>query len=343
MDKQTRGVYFFNKVLLGNKAIFISILMACVIGIIQPIFFTTANLFNILRQVCASTIMAMGFTFVLGLGEIDLSVGAILGLNGVIMGKLMMEAGWPVWLALIACMFFGALFGIVNSSIISALTIPPFIVTLATQSLYRGTLYIITGMVPISTLPESFVNIGQGYVGVFPIPILIMFCVIVVAFIIANYTTFGRYVIATGGNAGAARACGINTKLVRMGVFVTTGVCASIASIVTTARSASAQVAAGNNMEMDVIAAVVIGGTAMSGGNMNIIGTVFGCLIVGMVTNGMNLMGINSNYQVVAKGMLILLALIIDRTSTKFYANLSRKQALKERQEKSAANKGDEE
>ena len=140
MKNSNKVEFVINKVLLRNKAALIMILMACVIGLIQPIFFTTDNLFNVLRQVCASTILAMGFTFVLGLGEIDLSVGAILGLNGVIMAKLMMEANWPVWLAILVALAAGALFGIANACIISALDIPPFIVTLATQSLFRGCL-----------------------------------------------------------------------------------------------------------------------------------------------------------------------------------------------------------
>ena len=343
MKNSNKVEFVINKVLLRNKAALIMILMACVIGLIQPIFFTTDNLFNVLRQVCASTILAMGFTFVLGLGEIDLSVGAILGLNGVIMAKLMMEANWPVWLAILIALAAGAAFGIANACIISALDIPPFIVTLATQSLFRGMVYIITGMVPISSLPASFVNIGQGYLGPVPIPVIIMVVVIIISYIIANYSTFGRHVIAMGGNASATRACGVNIKLVRMGVYIVTGICSSIAAVVTTARSASAQIAAGKDMEMDVIAAVVIGGTAMSGGNMNIIGTVFGCIIVGMITNGMNLMGINSNYQVVAKGALILLALVIDRMSNGVYAKFVQKKSLKEAEEasKNTAEEGD--
>lgn len=330
MKKSSRVEYILNNILLRNKAVFITILMVLVIGIIQPIFFSRDNLFNVLRQVCASTILAMGFTFVLGLGEIDLSIGAILGLNGVIMAKLMTEAGWPVGMAILVALAAGIFFGMLNSTIISALDIPPFIVTLATQSLFRGVVYIVSGMVPISGLPQPFVNIGQGYVGPIPIPVLIMFIVIVIAYIVANYSTFGRHVIAMGGNQSATRACGINTNRVRMGVYMLTGICATIAAIITTARSASAQIAAGKDMEMDVIAAVVIGGTAMNGGNMNIVGTVFGCIIVGMITNGMNLMGINSNYQVVAKGALILLALIIDRVSNNVYTKFIQNKSLRE-------------
>ena len=157
-----------------------------------------------------------------------------------------------------------------------------------------------------------------------------MLVVIVISYILANYSTFGRHVIAMGGNADATRACGINTKRVRLGVYMLSGVCATISAVVTTARAASAQIAAGKDMEMDIIAAVVIGGTSMNGGNMNIIGTVFGCLIVGMITNGMNLMGINSNYQIVAKGALILLALVIDRISNTAYSKFQQNKSLKE-------------
>ncbi len=330
MKKAGKGEYILNNVILKNKAVFIMILMALVIGAIEPIFFSTNNLFNVLRQVCSSTILAMGFTFILGLGEIDLSVGAILGLNGVIMAKLMVEMNWPIATAILVAVVAGLVFGVVNATIISLLDIPPFIVTLATQSLFRGAVYIITGMVPIAGLPDSFINIGQGYVGRVPIPVVIMLVVIVISYILANYSTFGRHVIAMGGNADATRACGINTKRVRLGVYMLSGVCATISAVVTTARAASAQIAAGKDMEMDIIAAVVIGGTSMNGGNMNIIGTVFGCLIVGMITNGMNLMGINSNYQIVAKGALILLALVIDRISNTAYSKFQQNKSLKE-------------
>lgn len=330
MKKTNRAEFILRNIILENKAFFIMLLMAVVIGVIQPIFFTPDNLFNILRQVCSNMILAMGFTFVLGLGEIDLSVGAILGLNGVLIAKLIVEAGWGVAPAIIVALLAGTIFGLINAGIISALDIPPFIVTLATQSLFRGIVYIVTEMAPVSGLPQSFINIGQGRIGIVPIQVVIMIAIIVISYIIAYYSGFGRYVIAMGGNALATRACGINTIKVRMGVYVYTGVCATIAGVITTARSASAQVSAGNNIEMDVIAAVVIGGTAMSGGNMNIIGTVFGCIIVGMITNGMNLMGINSNYQVVAKGALILLALVIDRASNNLYKKIMQNKSLKE-------------
>lgn len=338
MKKNNRTEFILKSVILKNKAFFIMILMALVIGTIQPIFFTTANLFNVLRQVCASMILAMGFTFVIGLGEIDLSVGAIMGLNGVIMSKLIVEMGWGIVPSIIAVLVLSVVFGLVNASIISALDIPPFIVTLATQSLFRGSVYVITRMAPISGLPQHFIDIGQGKIGIVPIQVIIMIVVVIISYIVANYTAFGRYVIAMGGNAMATRVCGINTRKVRAEVYIYTSICATIAGIITTARAASAQIAAGNNMEMDVIAAVVIGGTAMTGGNMNMIGTVFGCIIVGMIANGMNLMGINSNYQVIAKGALILLALVIDRISDNIYNKIMKNKSLKDVEDGNAEN-----
>lgn len=324
--------FFGSTILLGNKAIIILIILGLALSLSTPVFLTSTNLLNLLRQICSSAIVAMGFTFILGLGEIDLSVGSMVGLIGIIMAKLMTEFNVPVVLAIIIGMLCGVIFGTINASLISAIDLPPFIVTLATQSLFRGGLYITTNMVPVTSLPASFLKLGQGYLGPIPIPVIIMLVIAAIAYIISNYSMFGRYVIAMGGNKEATRVCGINTKRVRLGVYITSGICAALASVVMTARSASAQIGAGINMEMDVIAAVVIGGTAMAGGSMNIIGTFFGCVIVGMVTNGMNLLGINSNFQIVAKGMLILLALVLDRATTRFYANYSRKQALKNEQ-----------
>jgi ribose/xylose/arabinose/galactoside ABC-type transport system permease subunit len=320
---------FINTLLLGSKAFVIVLILGIALAVVSPIFLTSTNLFNVLRQVCTSTIVAFGFTFILALGEIDLSVGSVVGFVGMVMGKLMVNYGVSVPLAILAGLLTGALFGILNSSLITIFDLPAFIATLATSSLFRGGLYIITNMVPVTKIPNGFLAIGQGYAGIVPIPVIILLLVGFITYVMGNHTIFGRYVIAVGGNKEAARVSGINIKLVRMGVFITSGVCAALGSVILTARAASAQIGAGLNMEMDVIAAVVIGGTALTGGNMNIIGTFFGCLVVGMVTNGLNLLGVNSNFQIIAKGLLILFALILDRTTTKFYASLSRKMTLK--------------
>lgn len=318
----------FSAVFLNNKVVIIVILLSIPLAIASPIFLTADNVLNVLRQVSVSMIVALGFTLIMGAGDIDLSVGSIVGLVGVVMGKLMTETQMSMWGVIVCGLLTGAACGLLNAVIMSAFSLPSFIVTLATSSLFRGMMYIMTDMVPITNLPERFVFIGQGYLGPIPIPIIVMLFVAVIIYIVANRTRFGRYVIAMGGNKEATRACGINVRNVRMGVFLVSGTASAVAGIIMAARTASAQISAGVNMEMDVIAAVVIGGTPLTGGTMNVVGTLFGCLLVGMINNGLNLLGVNSNYQIIAKGMLILAALIIDVMSSRFYENFKKKQML---------------
>ena len=301
------------KIFLTNKTIVIAVLIGIVLAIASPYFFTSQNLFNVSRQIVVNAIVALGFTLVLGMGEIDLSVGGMLGLVGVIVGKLMVDSGLPIYLAIICALVAGALLGMLNATIISAFDLPPFIVTLATTALFRGSLYIITNMVPVILLPKSFIFLGQGYIGRIPVQVFILLFVLVVIYIIAYLTKFGRYTVAIGANREASRISGINIKHVRLGVYTLVGLCVAIAAVIQTARSASAQTSAGLYMEMDIIAAVVIGGTALYGGSINMIGTLFGVLIIGFISNGLNLLGINPHYQIIAKGLIILLALILDK------------------------------
>ncbi len=311
---------------LANKTIIIAIIIFIALSIASPYFLTSANLFNVLRQIVVNAVVALGFTLVLGMGEIDLSVGGMLGLIGVIVGKLMIDLGLPIYIAIICGLLSGVLFGMMNASLISTFSLPPFIVTLATASLFRGSLYIITNMVPVFMLPKNFVFIGQGHIGPIPVQVYILLFVLVVVYIVANRTKFGRYAIAMGANREASRISGINIKRVRLGVYALVGLCVAIASVIQTARSASAQTSAGLYMELDIIAAVVIGGTALYGGSINIIGTLFGVLIIGMVNNGLNLLGINPHFQIIAKGLIILFALILDR----FAVYLRTKQSLRD-------------
>ncbi len=271
------------------------------------------NLFNVSRQIVVNAIVALGFTILLGMGEIDLSVGAMLGLIGVIVGKLMVDFDLSVPIAIIFALLSGVLFGTLNATLISAFSLPPFIVTLATASIFRGILFIATNMVPVILLPKAFLFIGQGYIGPVPVQVYILVLVFVAIYVIANRTKFGRYAVAIGANKEAARISGINIKRVRLYVYIIVGLCVAIAAVIQTARSASAQTGAGLNMELDVIAAVVIGGTVLYGGSVNVVGTLFGVLIIGMVNNGLNLLGINPHFQIIAKGLIILFALILDR------------------------------
>lgn len=310
--------------LLRNKTFLIVLLLGISLSFASPQFLTAANLTNVLRQICVVGIMAIPFTFVIGIGDIDLSVGSTVGLVGIVVSVLMRNMGFSLLPAMLIGILLGAACGALNAVIISSLDLPPFIVTFATQSLLRGIIYISTNMVPINRLPDSLVGMGQGYLGVIPIPVIVMLIIVAICWFISQKTTFGKHIIAMGGNKEAAYHCGINTDRVRLGVFCFLGACCAIAAVVLTGRTASGQVSAGVGYEMDCITAVVIGGSAFSGGVTNIVGTFWGALIVGMITNGMNLLGIDSNYQIIAKGLMILLALVIDNASSKIYNKLKK-------------------
>lgn len=314
-------------ILMGNKAVFILIIMGVCLSFMSPYFLTQTNLLNVLRQVCVSTLLSIGFTVVLASGHMDLSVGSLLGLNGMILAKLIMEAELSVPLSIAITLAGSVILASCNAALITYFQLPPFIVTMATQYVFKGTNYLISKLVPISGLPKALTQIGQGYLLGIPVQVYIMLAVVIIMWIVIDTTKFGRYVLACGGNADAARMCGINVNAMRYYVYMCGGLCTGLAAVVATARAASAQVGAGQGMEMDAIAAVVIGGTSMKGGNANVPGTLFGCLIVGVVNNGLNLLNIDSNWQVVAKGLLILIAVIIDVVSARRYAARMNKQA----------------
>ncbi len=313
-----------NTIFSINKTIFIALIIAIGLSIASPYFLTTTNLLNVLRQISVSAIIALGYTLALGSRSIDLSVGSMLGLVGGIVAISMRDFGAPVYIAIIIGLISGICFGLFNAFLISAFDIPPFIVTLATAALFRGLLYIMTNMVPIVGLPNAFKYIGQGYLWRIPVQVYILVVIFIVMYVVAKRTRFGRYVVAMGANMEAAHISGINIRNVRFGVYTVVGLCVGIAAVLQTARAASAQTTAGLYMEMDVIAAVVIGGTALYGGNTNIVGTIFGVFIIGIIANGLNLLGINPHFQIIAKGLLILVALIMDRISVNIRTKLKK-------------------
>lgn len=314
----------FGKFIMNNKALVILILLCVVVSLISDVFLSPSNLLNVVRQVAYSVTLACGFTLILSSGNMDLSIGCEVGLVGVILGKLLV-AGVPVALSVIICIISGAILSSINALVINSCNLPPFIVTLATMSTFKGLTYIVTKMVPISNLPAGFITLGQGYTLGIPNQVYIMFFMVILMTFILNKTKFGRYALAMGGNKEATRLSGINTNKVRLGVYAVMGVYVAVASVMLTARSASAQVSAGVNTEMDAIAAVVMGGTPMSGGSANVIGTLFGCLIVGVINNGLNLLGVDANWQLVAKGLMILFAIILDVLSSDMAQKISKK------------------
>lgn len=308
------------EVILDNKTLVLLIILCVAASILSANFLKPQNLLNVLRQVCVSCVIGVGFTLVLASGNIDLSVGYLLGMVGVIMGYLSKAEAAPAVVIMIIGILIGVLSELVNGACITYLNLPGFIVTLATGQIFKGIGYIISNTTTISGLQEGFRLVGQSYVLGIPFPVYVMVVVALVLALVLNKTPFGRHVISMGGNAEAARVCGVNINRTRMLVFVIMGICVGIASVLLTGRTFTAQPNAGHGMEMDAVAAVVIGGTSLSGGVGHIGGTIFGCLLVGVINNILNLTGVDSNWQLVAKGLTILLAIFIDAQSSMIMA-----------------------
>lgn len=299
-----------------NLGILIALLALCVILGIYPgtsqYFLTVKNLFNVLRQISTNLLLACGMTMVIILGGIDLSVGSIIALSGVLAAGCVSRYGFPIGAALLAGVLIGVLFGLFNGFVISKTTIPPFIVTLATMNIARGLAGVYTGGSPVRVVSKEWQFVGAGYIGGIPVPVIIMFVVYVISLLILNRTKFGRHVYAVGGNVTAAEFSGIKVTRVKFIVYLYTGIMAGIAGIILASRMYSGQPTAGEGAEMDAIAAVVVGGTSMAGGSGKLGGTLIGALIIGVLNNGLNLMNVNSFWQTVVKGIVILLAVTTD-------------------------------
>ena len=299
-----------------NLGILIALVALCVILGIYPgtsqYFLTVKNLFNVLRQISTNLLLACGMTMVIILGGIDLSVGSIIALSGVLAAGCVSRYGFPIGAALLAGVLIGVLFGLFNGFVISKTTIPPFIVTLATMNIARGLAGVYTGGSPVRVVSKEWPFVGAGYIGGIPVPVIIMFVVYVISLLILNRTKFGRHVYAVGGNVTAAEFSGIKVTRVKFIVYLYTGIMAGIAGIILASRMYSGQPTAGEGAEMDAIAAVVVGGTSMAGGSGKLGGTLIGALIIGVLNNGLNLMNVNSFWQTVVKGIVILLAVTTD-------------------------------
>lgn len=308
----------FGKSVLGgiksNGGIIIGLAIICLIlGVMTDSFLTVRNFTNIMRQISINVILACGMTMVIILGGIDLSVGSIIAVSGCLCCGLITNTGVPAAAAIPISILAGTLVGIFNGFVVSRTTIPPFIVTLAMMNIGRGFARIYTKATTILVDDELFTFIGSGTVlGGIPIHIIYMIVVITVSALILNRTRLGRNIYAVGDNKQAASYSGINAKKVTMTVFVIMGFFAACAGIISSARTFSGQFNVGEGAEMDAISAVVLGGTSMSGGIGHLSGTIIGCVVIGILNNGMNILGIDSSWQYVVKGVVVLLAVFID-------------------------------
>lgn len=270
-------------------------------------FFSTNNISNIVRQVSINGILAVGMTFAILTGGIDLSVGAVMAFTGTIMAGMMANLGLPPVVAVTIGILLGAVLGYVNGLFVAYARIPAIIVTLAMMEISRGLALLYTGGYPLAGLPSSYSFIGRGYIfGVIPMPAVIMFIVFAIAYIILNHLPLGRYIYAIGGNEEAVRLSGVKVKKIKAIVYLISGVTASISGLIMTSRISSGQPMAGTGYELDAIAAVVLGGTNIAGGRGHIFGTLLGALLLGVLSNGLNLLGVSPYVQRVLKGVIII-------------------------------------
>ena len=291
-------------------------LLVVVVSILSPSFLTTKNIFNVLRQTSVNAIIAAGMTFVILTGGIDLSVGSILDISGAVCAS-MLVSGTNMIIAIIVALAIGAVVGFLNGFIISKGKLQPFIATLATMTVFRGLTLVFTDGKPITLgsgdLAVAFGKIGGGSIFGIPTPAIIMIVVFLVCGYVLNNTTMGRHTYALGSNEDAAKLSGLNTDKIKIAVYTISGILAAVAGIIITSRLYSAQPTAGNSYELDAIAAVVLGGTSLTGGKGKISKTIVGALIMGVLSNALNLLDVSSYYQMMVKGVVILIAVLLDR------------------------------
>lgn len=292
------------------------VLLCIVITIVTPNFLSVSNITNVFTQVSVNAIIAIGMTFVILTGGIDLSVGSTLAISGAV-GASIVKLSGNVFLAIIVAAVIGIAVGLINGLLVSKGKLQAFIVTLATMTIFRGATLVFTDGTPISKLPEAFVKIGNGKLGFMPIPVIITIIIAIIAVYALSQTRFGRYLYALGGNEDASRLSGINTDKIKTLVYVVSGFASAIAGVIITSRIGSASPNAGTGFELDAIAAVVIGGTSLAGGEGTITGTLIGALIIGVLNNGLNLMNVSPFYQSIVKGLVILIAVLLDKKSRK--------------------------
>ncbi len=297
--------------------LFLLLLEIILFSLLAERFFSFSNAISILRQVSVTGISAMGMFMIILLGDIDLSVGSMYAFIGVV-SALIFKTTESAVLAIIAALVIGTGIGFINGMITARFKIPAFITTLATMSVCSGFAYIITKGTPIGVTNPAFTFLGSGYIaGVIPLPIIFMLIVLALGYFTMYKTRFGRHIYACGGNAQAAKWSGINADKIKVLVFVIAGFLNGFAAIVLAGRLGGGLPSAGDGSEMDVITAVVLGGTSMTGGKGKLWGVVLGVLIIGVLTVGLTMVGVSTYWQNVIKGVIIVAAVIIDTKGTK--------------------------
>lgn len=325
MEKNKKSIGAF----IGEYGAFLAlVLLVIVISCVSPEFRTASNFLNLLRQASFNGLIAFGMTCVILSDGIDLSVGSTFALSAIICAELIMS-GVPAGLAILIALLAGTALGVVSGVLVTKGRLQPFIATLITMTAYRGLALIITNGKPISRLASSiesesgsflFKVLGKGNL-VFgpnemfsiPIPAIILVVALIIFYFVLHHTTFGRRIYATGSNAKCANLVGVNTTRVKISVYAISGFMSALAGLIMISRVDSAQPTLGDGYELDAIAAVALGGTSMSGGRGKIVGTLAGVLIIAVLNNGLNILGVSTYYQEVIKAIVILVAVLSDR------------------------------
>ena len=326
LKKQSRFKKY-NRSISKFQSLIALFLLCVVLSLLSDNFLTATNTWNVMRQISVNICISVGMTLVVLTAGIDLSVGSMLALCGAITAGLLnngiqipsnnLYIGFTVMGAIVAGLLTGALLGLFNGWTITRFKVPPFVATLAMLTVARGFTMLWTGGYPISSLGSDFAYIGAGWHWGIPMPVWISGFIVLAAYILTKKTRLGRYIYAIGGNESAARLSGININRTKIIVYMIAGTLAAVGGIIVTSRLDSAQPNAGVTYELDAIAAVVIGGTSLSGGRGSILGTVLGAVIIGVLNNGLVLLNVSPFWQQVVKGAVILLAVIIDKANTK--------------------------
>ncbi len=299
--------------ILKNYGMIIAFVLVCaVLTILSPFFLTTSNLMNVVRQSSIIGIMAVGVTFVILSGGIDLSVGSVMAVSGMIAAGSL-QGGSSMFVAILVALAVGIAAGLVNGVLVTKAGITPFVVTLGMMSIARGVTLIYSDGYPISGFSPAFRFIGGGAIMGLPFPVIMLLAVVVIAWFVLTQTRLGRYTYAIGGNEETVKLSGINSDFYKTMMYVISGATAGISALILTSRLNSAGPTAGLTYELTVIAAVVIGGTSLTGGRGSVWGSLVGALLIAVINNGMNLLGISPYYQELARGVIIIAAVYIDR------------------------------
>ncbi|MFL9936019.1 ABC transporter permease [Paraburkholderia sp. RL18-103-BIB-C] len=302
--------------LANNYGIAVAFIALCIaLSFSSDVFLTWGNWTNIIRQTAINGMLAIGVTFVILTRGIDLSVGAVMALAGVVGATLAVMPGEQnIVVILLAGCFVGAFLGWLNGVAVARLSLPPFVVTLGMLSVARGLTFIFTDGQPVLNLSPQLLWLGSGSVFGVPVPIVVLILLFAICWFVLQHTVFGRHIYAVGGSEKSAATSGVRVKRVITAAYVISGLTAALGGLILTARTTAALPQAGVAYELDAIAAVVIGGTSLSGGKGSLVGTLFGALIIGTINNGLDLLGVSSYYQQVIKGLIIVGAVMLDAT-----------------------------